>query len=348
MARTAGPRSRSIGVAISAIAFAAYLMLTAVPAQAAVTCSYDAVNRQVNIDLSADNDDVTLGVGGGGAILFDDDEDLAGATQCDTATVNNTDGVDVDDTVGDDVAVHLDLSGGPVAPGETPEATGIPEIEFNFNFDDSVSNEDEFFIVGSDGPDNLVAGDGGSNVPGTGAANLNGDNDADVSFDGGLDDLQWDGADGADTISYAGGAGTGDDADGDDAPQFFIDGGDGNDSLTGSDEEGDVLDGQEGNDLLVGGAGFDSLEDDGLLDVDTNGDGDINCEDDDERDVLEGGEDDDSLDDAGDGRDTLRGGNGDDDEFGGDCNDVFDQGSGPNGNDDLDGDGDEGTENQCF
>src|SRR6185503_18106978 len=92
---TSTSRGRTIGVVISALAFASYLMLTAVPAQAATdgdaTCTYNAVNKQVTV--STTTNDLSIRVGSGGAILFDDDLDATGGTACDTATVNNTDGI---------------------------------------------------------------------------------------------------------------------------------------------------------------------------------------------------------------------------------------------------------------
>src|SRR5262245_9668722 len=61
---------RRLGVAIAVLSFAGYLMLTALPAHAAVTCLYDAVNRQVNITSNA-AETTTIRVGGGGAIEID-------------------------------------------------------------------------------------------------------------------------------------------------------------------------------------------------------------------------------------------------------------------------------------
>src|SRR5262245_47397664 len=337
--------ARRLGVAIAVLSFAGYLMLTALPAQAAVICSYNSVNRQITVDSS--NPGVTLQVGGGGAITTSDTVFPGTSfTQCGTATVNNTDGITVNASDNDDVVV--DLSGGPFAPGETPEASGTSEIEFTIHFGGSGSLDD-LDVIGSDGADNLVVGDGNAGVPGSGAANLNGDNDADITFDGGMDDLFFGGEDGNDSISYAGGSATGGDADGDFVPNFVLNGGDGDDTLVGSDVEGEVaIDGQEGNDLLQGGGGFDNIFDTGSLDTDTDGDGNFTCADDDERDVLDGGEDGDTLDGAGTGRDILRGGNGDDSEFGNGCNDVLDEGNGPNGADTLDGDaGEPGGPFEC-
>src|SRR5262245_28676222 len=286
-------RARRLGVAIAVLSFAGYLLLTALPAQAAVNCSYNSVNRQITVTSS--NPGVTLQVGAGGAITTSDTVFPAVTfTQCGTATVNNTDGITVNASSNDDVVI--DLSGGPFAPGETPEASGTSEIEITIHFPGG-GTIDDVDLIGSDDADNIVVGDGGSNVPGTGAANLNGDNDSDVTFDGTMDDLLFSGGGGDDTISYAGGAGTGTDADGDFIPFFDLFGGDGNDTLIGSDDESETsIDGEDGNDLLQGGDGGDSLFDTGSLDVDTDGDSNFTCADDDERDVLEGGLGGDTLD----------------------------------------------------
>jgi hypothetical protein len=106
-------------------------VLTAIPAQAA-TCLYDAVNKEVNITGAAT--DASVRVGAGGAILFDSDLDASNGVQCGIATVNNTDGIFFGTAAvaaEDFNTVVIDLSGGPFAPGETPEATGTSEIEID-------------------------------------------------------------------------------------------------------------------------------------------------------------------------------------------------------------------------
>jgi len=152
-------RARSLGVVLSALAFGAYLMLATVPAQAAVTCSYDAVNRQVNIDATAPGDRPIVGRAPNGDIVFDDDGNLAGASPCGTATVNNTDGIDIDDLSGGSIEVTIDLQDGPLGPGETPEGSGISEIEIDVAFD-SNGVFDDLVIGGSSDDDTIVVDDG--------------------------------------------------------------------------------------------------------------------------------------------------------------------------------------------
>lgn len=127
---------RMAGVVTSVLAFGAYLVLAVMPAQAAAAnCTYDSVNRRVTFVMQSADDGV-IGVGAGGAIVADDDKDLAGASQCGVATVNNTDGITIDAATAaapDDLVV--DLRGGPIGPGETPEASGIAEIEITVDGD---------------------------------------------------------------------------------------------------------------------------------------------------------------------------------------------------------------------
>src|SRR5262245_37389861 len=152
--RTVG---RRVGVIVSTIAFGAYLVLLAVPAQAATegnaTCTYNAVNRRVTVGATAG--DVSIRVGGGGAILFDDDVDASDGSACDTATVNNTDGITAEPAFD----FRVDLRGGPFAPGETPEAGGVSEIEIDA--DATVNGwANDLIIEGSDGDDTIVGGNG--------------------------------------------------------------------------------------------------------------------------------------------------------------------------------------------
>src|SRR5262245_61699946 len=341
--RDRSARRRSLGVVVSTVAFGGYLMLSAVPAQAAAgNCTYDAVNKLVTFVMADGGSDGSIGVGAGGAIVADDEANLFGGaapSQCGVATVNNTDGIVIDSssqvTAPNDLVI--DLSGGPLGPGETPEVTGTPEIEIDVP---GVFNDEETLeVVGSDGNDTITAGDGGSGATttnGAGAANLNGDNDADLTFNYGDGVLSFTvtALEGDDTVSLNGGGGTAGPLE---QEGSFANGREGNDILTGTSfdadgttadtSRGDELEGGEGNDTLNGLGGDDQIEDEGILT------GTATCAQD-ELDVLNGGDDEDDLF-AGTGRDLLDGGNGADEEEGDNCNDLFDQGSGPNGNDTL-------------
>jgi Ca2+-binding RTX toxin-like protein len=76
---------------------------------------------------------------------------------CQTATVTNTDVIDVavPDVPESDIVV-VDLSGGPLAPGATDEGDGSSEIEIDVS--GIGGSFDTLRVVGSDGPDALAAG----------------------------------------------------------------------------------------------------------------------------------------------------------------------------------------------
>src|SRR5262245_42472540 len=339
-------RARLLGAAGAAIAFGAYLLLIAVPVQAAASdCTYDAVTNRVSFVMGAA--DGWLGVSGS-AIVANDADDGVGATQCGVATVTNTDGVDVHANGATGILV-VDLRGGAFAPGESPENTGAAEIEIDV---DGEATLEIFQVRGTDADDTIVVG---ANEAADGladthlAVNWNGDADADVTV-AGLDDpdfaLTVFGDDGNDTISLNGGSGTGGNLEmihntvfgGSD--QFGDSGGaadDGDDLLTGSGfvtggSSADRLEGDEGIDVLNGLGGDDEIRDAGDV-QDVDGDGTTEGAED-ELDVLNGGTGEDVLE-AGDGNDVLDGGLDNDIEGGDQCDDLLDQGNGPNGDDDL-------------
>jgi Ca2+-binding RTX toxin-like protein len=179
--------------------------LFALPATAA-TCLF--VAPAVTIDVGAGE---TATIGRTGA-----DITLNGAA-CGGGTVANTDTITVTAT-GVPAEIVIDLTGGPFAPGLSPEADGS-EIEVTINLPTGTPT---LRILGSTGVDRLVAGAGG--------INLNSDEttaDVDVTITG-APTLVMDGGDGDDILSLAGGAGT------------------------GAGRQGSLL-GQAGNDLLLGG-----------------------------------------------------------------------------------------------
>jgi hypothetical protein len=188
-------------IAVFVLAFA----LLAIPAVAA-TCLF--APPTVTVDVGAGE---TATIGRSGA-----DITLNGAP-CGGATVTTTETIAVTAT-GVPTEIGIDLTGGPLAPGLTPEADGS-EIEITINMPTGTPT---LRIVGSTGVDHIVAGESG--------INLNSDEttaDVDVTITG-APVLVIDGGDGDDILSLAGGAGTG----------------------TG--RQGSLL-GQAGNDLLLGG-----------------------------------------------------------------------------------------------
>jgi Ca2+-binding RTX toxin-like protein len=187
--------------------FVLAFQLFALPARAA-TCLF--APPVVTIDVGAGE---TATIGRSGADITLD------GTACGGATVANTDTITVTAT-GVPAEIVIDLTGGPFAPGLSPEADG-PEIEITINLPTGTPT---LRILGSTAVDRLVAGASG--------VNLNADettSDVDVTITG-APGLVIDGGDGDDILSLAGGAGTG----------------------TG--RQGSLL-GQAGNDLLLGGVG---------------------------------------------------------------------------------------------
>lgn len=201
MSHMRSPLRFAVLTAIFVLAF----QLFALSARAA-TCLF--VPPAVTVDVAAGE---TATIGRTGV-----DITLDGAA-CGGATVANTDTITIT-TTGVPAEIVIDLTGGPLAPGLSPEADGS-EIEITINVS---SGTPTLRILGSTGVDRIVAGASG--------INLNSDEttaDVDVTITG-TPGLVIDGGDGDDILSLAGEAGTG----------------------TG--RQGSLL-GQAGNDRLLGG-----------------------------------------------------------------------------------------------
>ena len=118
---------------------------------------------------------------------------MLGAAPCGTATTVTTNTIVVSGSTGSET-VTIDLSGGPFAPGATAEGSGVSEIEFAIDL--STGAQDRVTVAGSAGADTVALGGNG--------ANLNGDNDVDVTL-AGVELATVTGSDGADVVSGAGG-----------------------------------------------------------------------------------------------------------------------------------------------
>jgi Ca2+-binding RTX toxin-like protein len=212
------------------LALAAPLVLTASPAQAAVSCSFDGAAHAVSIHAGANND--TLTIARSGSVI------QVNTAACGAATVNNTNTVTVTGATGRQ-NVRIDLSGGAFIPSFS-NASG--EISFAINL---AGGTDFFGVRGSTGSDALTVG--------TLGLNLNADGDVDVTISG-VEFLAIDADLGNDNVSAGGGAGTG-------SPSplgVTLIGGAGNDALRGA-GAADSLSGDPGSDTLFGGAGNDYL-----------------------------------------------------------------------------------------
>ena len=114
----------------------------------ATTCAFDAASATATVT-------VTQGVVA--TISRDGDAIAVNGVPCQTATVTNTDVIDVAvPDVPESDTVVVDLSGGPLAPGATDEGDGSSEIEIEIS--GIGGGFDTLRITGSAGPDALAAG----------------------------------------------------------------------------------------------------------------------------------------------------------------------------------------------
>jgi Ca2+-binding RTX toxin-like protein len=278
----------SIAAAAGAIA------LVPATAGAAVSCSFSGATATVTVTLGAGSDVATV-KRSGTAIQVN-------GVNCGTATVNNTDTIAATGTADGFQRFVADLSGGALGPGKTAESTGTSEIELAVDLRSGSSEEIQ--VIGGTGADTAIFG--------TAGANLNTDSDVDLTFSG-LDQVELDGAAGADPLSVAGGGTAGSPL----AKPSDIDGGAGIDTLTGGRASDTIVGGTEG-DVISGGPYYDTLK---------GGDGNDNVSGGDATDYVDG--------DAG--NDTLSGGPGGDyiSYYGGSGLDGADVMAGGSGNDYL-------------
>ena len=183
---------------------------------------------------------------------------------CGAATSSNTDAVEIvlEPTGGG--VFQVDLNGLPFAPGRTPEASGLSEIELSI-VDRRTSKQHEIDFRGGPGDDFISLGKNG--------VALNRDDDVDVTITSTRNVLPFlDGGDGDDTLLGTGGFGAG-------KPwkkRLAESGRDGNDTLIGGDgpdqiigygtkscsaagDDDDYIDGGRGADYLQGDGGDDTI-----------------------------------------------------------------------------------------
>jgi Ca2+-binding RTX toxin-like protein len=215
----------------------------ALPATASAlpTCTYNAATARVQLalDYPAPNGAYSL-ARMGAQIGWLDGRPGAAFTACGAATVFNTDRIDVTGTPFGDVFV-IDLTNGPFAPGMTPEAAGLSEIETRVDLG-VPANVDAVEIEGSAGNDYITGGQNGVGA----LLSLNLDNDADLQLRRDPRTLTLRGNVGNDVLGL-GGIGLGLVPYG---GRSVLDGGLGNDALVGGD----------GRDRMVGGADLDSYD----------------------------------------------------------------------------------------
>ncbi len=299
MARRRVRRALGLGAATALVA----LVLSGIASAHPASCTYDGTNL-VTVSLGP-GESVALSVLPGGGIA------MAG-TQCDTATVTNTDTITIAGT-GSANQLSIDLSGGAFAPGKT-QSEG-PDSEIQFTGD--LGQGGTLHVIGGPSSDFITFGAQGIDLNAN-EASL----DADVTVTG-ASTLQADGDGGNDTLSAAGGQNLGAAVGG-----LTLHGDDGDDSLVEG-LGGDQIDGGAGTDTLDFGGStqadaslasgtatvngtanttFTGIENLGGSPGDDHLVGDANAN------VIHGGG----------GDDTIEGGPGDDHLFGGDGTDTAD------------------------
>jgi hypothetical protein len=178
-----------------------------------------------------------------GRIEYADLTDYSHKGRCGLATVWNTDRVRVRETVAGTTRLQIRQQLGRLGPGRTRESTGISEIEV------SLGTVSDLWLLGRPMGEDVVIGAAG--------VNLNGDNDVDL-VGSSLEEITAFLDDGDDSLSAAGGRGTGDPWVPPSSGYLAAYGDDGNDILRGT-PRGDVLDGEWGHDRVAGGRGADDL-----------------------------------------------------------------------------------------
>jgi Ca2+-binding RTX toxin-like protein len=204
-------------------------LASAAPSSAAVSCSYSATDHLVAITAT---DDFTKVARSNDAIQIDDGHQLVPCTGG-APTIVNTDLVQINHAGSS--AATIDLRGGQLAPGFTPEPVGVSEIELQYLAPTFVD------IRGGASADRLGFAAGG--------ANLDGDDDADVT--GQFTVLLIEGGGGNDRLSSQDGYTRV-------ASRRVMLGQGGRDTLLAT-PDGSTLHGGNGHDKLFGGPGVDNL-----------------------------------------------------------------------------------------
>lgn len=219
-------RGRVAG-ALGAAALLLRILVVAPAATGSVGCSVDADGAVLQVTLSHDDDWAIVARERGGPAL------LVNGQPCGDATVRTVDRIRVVGGPGLQM-LTIDLSGGPLGPGRTPERTRVSEIEVTF---DGGPGDDVVHVVGGPGADTIGLGAAG--------AALGRDGDTDVWW-WSVEQRSVDGGPGPDRLRATSARGV------------SLRGGGGDDVLIGGAGR-DRLDGGGGRDRVWGGAGIDRL-----------------------------------------------------------------------------------------
>ena len=256
-------KRRLSGTLVAAVA-AACMLFGAPSASAAVTCSYDGLLKITSVSLTGPGDVAQIGVSAGEIVVTRSPNVQVSCTNG-PPTVTNTNELQVDGIGAQDDTVIFDNPAA-LAPGFSDEP-GDNEIEVSVNLGAQSFGGDTLRVLAPASGSIFRFGTLGIN---TNATATESEPDADLVYVG-EEDIDSFGETGADTLSAAGGGGTGDPLD---TPIAFHGGG-GADLLTGGavgdfltgDEDGDTLNGGPGDDLLDGSAGDDLLAGDAGADT---------------------------------------------------------------------------------
>lgn len=219
---------------VPAAVMAVLAVLLVQRASAALACAFDDPSATLT---------VTLGPNESTTVSRQLDTIAVDGVPCGAATVMNTDKITVTGT-GAGNQLTIDLSGGALAPGKTPEADAVDsEIEWSVD----LGQNGTVRVLGGPGIDTISVGGGGINLNATEAIG-----DADVVL---LNTpvIALDGSGGDDQLSAAGGQGVG-------APVGGL-------TLHGDDGADTLIEGT-GSDQLDGGAGTDTMDFRGSTQVD--------------------------------------------------------------------------------
>jgi Ca2+-binding RTX toxin-like protein len=267
---------------IVSVSILAIVLGAAAPAQGAVSCGFAAGTATVSMSAAGDSAAIAVGTGVNAGRI------VVGVTPCGLATTLLTDTIVVNGSTGAE-NVTIDLSGGQFEPGVAVEGSGLSEIEFVVDL--STGALDRVTFTGSSADDSIVLG--------TSGANLDGDDDVDITLTG-VELGTVNASGGADGVSGLGDVVTG-------SPTLLgltLNGDSGGDALSGGQGD-DTISGGTGNNVLFGGDGDDTL---------TGGTGDDTLAGGMGGDTLTGGLGNDVFDegDSLSGSDTMAGGGGND------------------------------------
>lgn len=234
---------RHLGILLAAGAIAMGA-ISAAPASAAITCSYDGTAKLLTVEMSAAFDNPLIQRTAGGDIQ------IVGVTCSGSPTVTNTANILINDNSGGATAVNITFPA-QFVPGAQADEDSVPEIEFVMNLG---SGFDQVSLDSSDGASRVRVGTGGVNFN-----EVPGDTDPDIIFIGAHPERYFlIGSSAFDLLTGQGGGGSG-------AP-FST----GTVSASGL-GDGDVIEGGNGanaslGDALSGGAGSDTVHGFGSID----------------------------------------------------------------------------------